>query len=266
MANTALIVRPLAATVIGGTSSPAETPRENVLNNRYGLVYKRDVAGGGVQLRVDLDLGAVKEFDTIAVLWHNGRASDSFTLIWSSDAAFTSDIGTAYPPARTSTTQLEDRHLWHMVHQLSAPVSRRYLRVGLNLSNAHEDGYAQMCRVVVGRSMDLNVGPQSIVIDAIDLGQIAESETGFETADEDALIVPYAKLGFDWATQEEHREGIRPLMRQAGQTKPVLIVPDVTEADLQDAVVFGRLIRTGGAESTRYDIWKAEFQARSIGP
>jgi hypothetical protein len=268
MPNLSLIARPLPCTVYAQSPSIAEFNGPNAINNRYGLVAKRNTATLNSTMRIDIDLGASTTFDVVGVLWTNLREGvDRMHITCSDDPTFATQTTILSTQAWTYGGSSILRKLNKFVYKLPTPVTARYVRFFPTiLGTGHPDGFIQMGRIFAGKCLNLSVGPRSVAFEVVDPGDVATSDLGDEVAEEGGRIVPLVKLNYEWVSETEYRTDLREFALRVGNTTPIILVPDMTDVRLQDALCFGRITRTGSYESELYDVWKASFQVKSIGP
>jgi len=270
-----LIARPYDMTYDAASSgSNATFPSANLANNDYGRVGRTSTAGPTVPWFI-FDLGSAKSVDTLALLWSNLRSGTD--LVRFRGAATAADVaagtsllyaGTNLDP-KTGTSQRDVAAPNKCLLTLSTPVAARFWGVQYQINTtAHPDGYGQASRFFVGKSAIFQIGPQKAEIGAVDFNQKIQLETGEDRSSEDSLLIrPVVQLDLNYAKESEMRDVVGQYTLGMGMSKPLLIVPDITNnTGLQDQICFGRPENIISNQSDTYDMWKFQARVRSFGP
>jgi len=269
-----LIAKPYNAAVNSFTGSAwtSKYPPSNVINNDYGRVARTTSASAGSNsYHITLDLGSEQTVDTVSVLWHNLRATDTI-MIYAGLGEDLSTAGnrtlTATRPAVTGGTKRDHDFPKKMVYKLASPIQARYVKIYLQaVGSAHPDGYLQASRFFVGKAAQFAIGAQKATLGAKDMNANVTTEIGENRSQEDPLLIrPVAALSFSYAKQSEMEEVLGAYTLALGVSRPMMVCTDLESAYLQDNTVFGRPEQVLTQESTIYDVWSFEAVVTSIGP
>ena len=267
-----MIARPYAATLDAASdASQAAFPRDNMLLNDYGRVF-RSVNGNVQTLIYYFDLGVAKPVDVIAVLWHNMRTGiDKISIdagATTADAANGVLYNGSLIDCLTGVSQRDFSVPGKWLVTLTNPVTARYwaLRIQTNTS-VNPDGFMQISRVFIGKKALFQIGPQQVQLNAVDLNQKIQLETGEDRSSEDPLLIrPITQLDFRYAKESEMDDVLAQYTLGMGVSLPMMVVPDLTASNLQDTIVFGRPEQIVALQSDTYDVWQFQARVKSFGP
>jgi len=266
-----LIARPYDMTFIDpastgvNSSAVAGFPGSNLANNDYGRVAMMATSTGGYGSFYEFDLGSSKPVDVLGVLWHNFLPNETIRYIGSNNKNFSSPVyDSAGQPSTTGSTSRETLSLKKNLVTLPAPISARYWRVELLISQGST--FRQASRFFVGRGAQFAIGPQKATLGAKDLNANVTTEVGEQRSQEDQnMIRPVASLSFEYARQSEMEQLLGQYSLSLGVSKPFLVCTDLTSPYIQDNTVFGRAEKVVTLESSIYDVWSFEAVVTSLG-
>ncbi|PZU12114.1 MAG: hypothetical protein DI606_10560 [Sphingobium sp.] len=192
---------------------------------------------------------------------HNLRATDTVRIRAASSAANTTasptyDSGTiaAFTGGGNSAGSLT-------LLTISAPRTETFIRIDIT-STGNGAGYVEAARLVVGKRIEE---------DGIDLN----AEHTFEDASQTTSYRGYDAVDpFDTKTSWKFTIGYIkevsywlnwfPFLRDVGNKKAVLFVPDNASAYLQSEAVFGRIMSAAKGSPVSSDFYKLELYVREI--
>lgn len=133
-------------TILAASSEAAQFAPEYTQDDSPQLFTRTlDVTG---QKTWDCDLGAILEYDFIALLGHNLTPDATIVIYGADDAAFTTGVV-------EDILAYNGNNLWAI---LTTARTKRYVRVSLT-DAANGSGYLQVATIVVGKGSALNRGP-----------------------------------------------------------------------------------------------------------
>jgi len=261
-----MIARPYSLIDSAGASN-ATFPKANLINNDYGRVG-RTTSGAVMNYNWDYDLGVARPVDTIAVLWHNLRSGDTINIFGGTAQGGSDVYNSGVLPAITGTSNRDTPGPAKFLLTPSSTPTARYWRVRFGVvGTAHPDGFVQASRLFIGKRTIFQIGPQRAELGGVDLNQKIQLENGEERASEDSLLIrPTAQLDLRYAKETEMAEVLGKYTLGLGTSLPMMVVPDLTAAALQDMIVFGRPDAVMSLQSEIYDVWQFQARVRSLGP
>lgn len=258
--SNAIIVEPLAMPAITASATAAGYDPSFAGNDHMGVVWKSPT--GAATRTLTIDLGADKEFDTIALFGMTG-AQTGWTL--KVDAA-TAAQGSGFPGGSWSgstdtllagtkmPTSGRGKALW-LAPDVSPPPASRYIRLTFgSLSNAA----VTVARVAIGAKIQLHRNFQfGAAFGVRDLGNIDWSARGVLLRRRGAKLRSTG-LSFPHAHRDEIEAKINPLIERLGNTDCICLVtdPDAHE-QRQNRMYFGPMVGDLGVVWARADGFEA---------
>lgn len=265
-----LIARPYPVTLVTATDFNAAFPGSNALNNDLGRVARATPAANTIPT-IMVDLGSAKPVDVLGLLWHNLPAGVMRFRAANTQANTTANpiYDSGYVAAMTGATRRDVLTLFKGLITLPTVVTARYWLVEFDqVAGSRPAGRVlQASRLVIGKSAVFAIGPQKATLGAVDRNSDVVTEVGETRSQEDPqLIRPVAALSFSYAKLSEMEEVLGAYTLSLGTSKPMIVCTDLTSANLQDNLVFGKPEQVISHESDTYDVWSFEAVVPSIGP
>jgi hypothetical protein len=266
-----MLARPLAITFSSGDSAAtnATFPGANLLNNDYGRVA-RTTSGNVGTYNFVFDAGSAVTADAMAVLWHNLRSTDNIRVQGATSVAnLTAGVGydSGYLSAWTGTSKRDTPVAGKFLVSFATPQTYRYWRFVVQVVGTNLAAPIQISRAALMKSTIFQIGPQRADLGAVDLNQKIELETGESRTTEDVhLIRPTCTLDIRYAKESEMSDFFGQYTLSMGVSKVMFICADLTAANLQDQIVFGRPEKIINLQSDTYDVWQLQAAVRSLGP
>lgn len=246
-------------TISGGTVAAGS--RTNMLSNRYGLVCRFTISTTlAATVDIDFDFGAAITADTIAVLWHNLRSTDSF-IVTAGTTAGASDVLAATTINGWGSTEKNTSAAAKAWKVLSTPKTARYWRIRISTASGLPAGYAEISRVVFANRHNFAVDYSTLELVEDDRSRVEQAEYGEDVED-------VRRISFGWRAKwkfgtlaEMAATHQRLVMR--GRAKPIFFLPMPDEANAQDLAAFGFMRNPAKTASSAYDLWELAFDVIS---
>lgn len=252
----AFVVRPLPFSVVAATQL-AVAPASNANLDSPGLTWR----AGSLNAYVIIDLGAGSlAYDTIAIVGSNQRPSDTVQIRTGTTSGGT---GAFSPPAEAAFTGSKPAtYSTVSVFKLSSTRTERYVRLDLT-ATGHPDGTISVQRIVIGKRVaadgvaancELMFDDQSVISDG----------PGYANIDE-YPVLPKTKANIPLIKDDVFRTEWIPFLHSVGSSKAFLFVADdLSPANYQTDVFFGRMTAAAPAKHPTYDQWQVEITIRKL--
>jgi hypothetical protein len=198
-------------------------------------------------IRITMDAGEARAFDTLALLYHNGSATGTIRVTGhaSTGALFSAPTFDSTPQSIVFTGDLSGYIANHIWLSFSATQTLRYIGIEI-IDNSNPDGYVEAGVVVAGTEFEPSIGADP----GASIGRDDDSVTR-RLLNGEGIVRP--KRGFDsgtWSFPKQNRADTnqwRYINRIFGSKIPIVIKWDeVGSSYIQDGIIYGYAKWKGG--------------------
>jgi hypothetical protein len=252
----ALFVAPLPFATVSGTTIAGSVA--NLNDDHAAYIWRASVTGS---FTIDLGPDPV-EYDTVALVGSNLRATDTVRVITSTTATGSNGYDSGQLAAWTGKKPRELTA--KTIIKLPSVQTERYIRVSVT-ATGHPAGYVQAQRLVVGKAVSTIGIKFGAKMNFDDLSVITQSE------DSTSIDRRARKLGWDITTtsisDQSWREEWAPLLLEVGSSSGLLFVRDESAPDTwQTDAIYGRITSKAYGEAEAYDWWTFSGTLLSFAP
>lgn len=241
---TAVFCQAQTITYEASSTQTVAHPR-NMTNDEPGLVWRSSsVSGAYVVFKT-----AGVDFDTIALVGNNLRASDTFRVRMGANAA---DLvgAPAFDQTYPAWSGVKPLDKAISFVQLNMPVSHAYIRIDF-ASAGNPDGFVEVCRLVLGKRITnagIDVGAEATFDDR---SNVIEGR-GFTTIERYTVRQSH-KITIGQVTESQFYNDWEPFLASVGQSKFFLYVEETESPYLQRKTFYVRNVQQPKSNRKAYD-------------
>lgn len=260
--TTSFFVEPVTPTIVTAPAANTNAPGSNLLNDVPEMTWRTTTLTPNMVFSVP----SGSSIDCVALLYSNLRATDTVRVRAANSAANTTasplyDSGTVAAYTGTKPTGFRTK----TIISLPSAVSYTHWRIDIT-ATGHTDGYVDAVRVVIGTKVTWSTAYMDYDCEQKTIDQsVAYQGANYTDFDEYSRLQGW-KIPFTHIPESTWRTSFYPFLHRVGNAKPMLFVPNSSDATTwQVDAVFGRVVTTGvPGKLLYYDGWQCELEVVSI--